>query len=115
VIRDRNDGGTQLAWERRKKNQLLTKRPLLTSLLLLALSTSPLRTESDTSLEKWWNGNRGTGDWLGARPALEDHGINLTGEWIGTFYGGAPVGPVHARTASIGSLTVGKRIVPRSP
>ncbi len=35
---------------------------------------------------------RGTGDWLGARPALEDHGISLTGKWIGTFYGVAAGG-----------------------
>lgn len=31
--------------------------------------------------------NRGTGDWLGVRLALEDRGINLAGKWIGTFYG----------------------------
>ena len=40
-----------------------------------------------TERMKWWNGKRGTGDWLGARPAIEDRGINLTGKWIGTFYG----------------------------
>jgi carbohydrate-selective porin OprB len=40
-----------------------------------------------SSLEKWWNGKRGKGDWFGVRPFLEDHGINLTGKWIGTFYG----------------------------
>jgi hypothetical protein len=26
------------------------------------------------------------------RPTLEDHGINLTGKWIGTFYGMAAGG-----------------------
>jgi porin len=36
--------------------------------------------------------NRGTGDWLGVRLALEDRGINLAGKWIGTFYGVAAGG-----------------------
>jgi porin len=68
------------------------KKPLSFSLLFLAFSAGVLRSESDNSLEKWWNGKRGTGDWFGARPALEDRGINLTGKWIGTFYGVAAGG-----------------------
>jgi len=63
------------------------KRPLSFSLLFLAFSAGVLRSQSDGSLEKLCNGKRGTGDWFGARPALEDRGINLTGKWIGTFYG----------------------------
>jgi tungstate transport system ATP-binding protein len=35
----------------------------------LAPLTGALRSESASSLEKWWEGKRGTGDWLGARPA----------------------------------------------
>jgi len=50
------------------------------------------RTETSGSFAEWWNGKRGTGDWFGARPALEDHGINLTGKGIGTFYGVAAGG-----------------------
>ncbi|MFZ0711641.1 MAG: hypothetical protein WAM53_16505, partial [Terrimicrobiaceae bacterium] len=62
------------------------------ALLLLGLSVGALRAEPDSSLEKWWGGKRGSGDWLGARPALEDRGINLTGKWVGTFYGVAAGG-----------------------
>ena len=68
------------------------KKPLLFPLLVLVFSSGVLRSQSDSSLEKWWNGKRGTGDWFGARPAIEDRGINLTGKWIGTFYGVAAGG-----------------------
>jgi carbohydrate-selective porin OprB len=68
------------------------KKSLTYSLLFLAFSAGVLRSESDNSPEKWWNGKRGTGDWFGARPALEDRGIKLTGKWIGTFYGVAAGG-----------------------
>jgi hypothetical protein len=57
-------------------------------IILIALSCVLCRrSQSDSSLEKWWSGKRATGDWLGARPAIEDRGINLIGKWIGTFYG----------------------------
>jgi carbohydrate-selective porin OprB len=59
---------------------------------LLAVSLSQLPAVSDTSLKNWWDGKRGTGDWFGARPALEDRGINLTGRWTGTFNGVAAGG-----------------------
>jgi hypothetical protein len=68
------------------------KKPLSFSLLFPVFSAGVLRSQSDSPLEKWWNGKRGTGDWLRARPALEDRGINLTGKWIGTFYGVATGG-----------------------
>ena len=68
------------------------KRSLLVLVLFLAPLTGALRSESASSLEKWWAGKRGTGDWLGPRPALEDRGINITGKWIGTFYGVAAGG-----------------------
>lgn len=35
----------------------------------------------------WWNGRRFTGDWLGARSAIEEHGLTLGGSWRGIFYG----------------------------
>jgi hypothetical protein len=57
-----------------------------TLIILIALSCVLCRALRPQP-EKWWNGRRGTGDWLAARPALEDRGINLTGKWIGTFYG----------------------------
>ena len=68
------------------------KRTLLVLVLFLAPLTGALRSESASSLEKWWEGKRGTGDWFGARPELEDRGINITGKWIGTFYGVAAGG-----------------------
>lgn len=35
----------------------------------------------------WWEGSHGSGEWFGIRPELKDHGIDLSGKWIGTFYG----------------------------
>jgi len=68
------------------------EKNLIILIAFLAFSAGALRSQSDSSLEKWWNGKRGTGDWFGARPAIEDRGINLTGKWIGTFYGVAAGG-----------------------
>ena len=74
------------------------------SLLTLFFATfgGTLHSESD-ALEKWWNGKRGSGDWFGARPVLEDRGINLSGKWIGTFYGVA-AGGLEQRTTFDQSL-----------
>ncbi len=41
----------------------------------------------DAVLAKWWNDRKITGDWLGARPVVEDHGLTLGGTWRGIFYG----------------------------
>lgn len=46
-------------------------------------STQSLR----PSFTQWWNGKYASGDWLGARNALEDHGLKLTGMWKGFYYG----------------------------
>src|SRR5215217_6955396 len=60
------------------------KAPLaLTCCVLFALGNLC----AQTSLEEWWQGKHGTGEWLGVRPTLEDHGVNLSGKWVGTFYG----------------------------
>ncbi|MFZ4681692.1 MAG: carbohydrate porin [Terrimicrobiaceae bacterium] len=37
--------------------------------------------------QEWWNGRGASGEWLGLRPTLEEHGLKLSGEWKGTFYG----------------------------
>ena len=82
------------------------KKPLSFSLLVLTLSAGALRSQSDSSLEKWWNGKRGTGDWFGARPALEDRGINLTRKWIGTFYGGGRFGPTRLTPRNLNDFLI---------
>ena len=66
--------------ENSAKKPTFYEKTLLFPLLVLVFSAGVLRSQSDSSLEKWWNGKRGTGDWLGARPAIEDRGINLTGK-----------------------------------
>ncbi len=38
-------------------------------------------------LEDWWQGKGVSGDWLGARPVIEENGLKFSGEWKGTFYG----------------------------
>ena len=42
---------------------------------------------AQTSLAEWSKGKTATGEWLGARPALEDYGIAFGGSWKSTFYG----------------------------
>jgi len=44
-------------------------------------------------LEEWWTGTQGTGDWLGARPVLADHGLSFFG-WWGADYTGVVDGGV---------------------
>jgi porin len=56
----------------------------ITAGLLVLLSAAPLRA---ASLEDWWEGKYGTGNWLGARDTLEDHGVTFSSDWKGTFYG----------------------------
>lgn len=60
-------------------------------LLCLCAALAPMLSQATdstaTPLETWWQGKRGTGDWMGVRPSLEDRGIDLTGKWLGTFYG----------------------------
>ena len=81
------------------------KKSLSFTSLCSRASAGTLRSVSDTSLKNWWDGKRGTGDWFGARPALEDHGINLTGKWIGTFYGVAAGGlDQRGRVRSVSAL-----------
>ncbi len=60
-------------------------RPAIAALALLLINPPP--SSAQESLDSWWNGKGVTGDWLGLRPTLEDHGIKLWGHWQGTFYG----------------------------
>jgi carbohydrate-selective porin OprB len=67
------------------KTLSLFKRDLLgfgTSLILLCPGIAGAQWAQD-----WWNGRGATGEWLGLRPTIEDHGLKLSGEWKGTFYG----------------------------
>ena len=41
--------------------------------------------KSNTPLADWWNGKYGTGEWLGLRPLLVEHGLTLSGEIKGNF------------------------------
>lgn len=58
-------------------------------LFLCAASLPSLNFAKDApgALDSWWQGRHGAGDLLGVRPELEDRGIDLSGKWIGTFYG----------------------------
>lgn len=56
----------------------------LTAGILILLSSVPLRA---AALENWWGGKYATGNWLGARDTLEDHGVIFSADWKGTFYG----------------------------
>lgn len=42
---------------------------------------------AQTSPTDWSKGKVATGEWLGVRPALEDHGLSFGGSWKSTFYG----------------------------
>ncbi len=56
---------------------------ILPSLLCLSL----ISTASAEVVQDWWNGRGATGEWFGLRPAIEDHGLKISGEWKGTYYG----------------------------
>lgn len=63
------------------KTRLLT---LVAATMTLAAVPS-LRAQS--SLSDWWNGSHATGEWLGARSALDDRGLVLGGSWKSNFFG----------------------------
>ena len=52
-----------------------------------ATLTEPTETDSSSFLSDWWNGKGLTGDWLGLRPTLEDHGLKFGGRYNGAFWG----------------------------
>ncbi len=54
--------------------------------------------EESGKLGAWWKGSGATGDWLGARETVEDHGLVLSGKWLGTVYGVVGGGLEHRAT-----------------
>lgn len=48
-----------------------------------ALMTTP--SHAQTALEDWWSGKYASGDWFGARDALEDRGIDLRFQWRANY------------------------------
>lgn len=42
---------------------------------------------SSSSFADWWNGKYFTGEWFGAREALEDNGFKLGGRYYGAYFG----------------------------
>jgi hypothetical protein len=49
---------------------------LIILIAFLAFSAGVLRSQSDSSLEKWWNGKRGTGDWFSFFRVLTPRNLN---------------------------------------
>ena len=54
---------------------------------IVGLAGGCLAGEPSGGLANWWNGSGATGDWFGARKTIEDHGLTLSGKWMGTVYG----------------------------
>lgn len=64
--------------------------------LTFASQSAPARAASDgvapspqsqNELSAWWNGKKATGNWFGARDALEDNGLTLNSTWRGIYFG----------------------------
>ena len=55
--------------------------------VVLALVVLPCARGEEDAFHKWWNSQTVTGDMLGVRPAMEDHGLSLNGRWRGIYYG----------------------------
>ena len=56
--------------------------------LLLAVPFTPASAEDTTNkslLSEWWNGDYGSGNWLGLRDSLEDRGIDFKVNWRANF------------------------------
>jgi carbohydrate-selective porin OprB len=63
-----------------------TFRLALGTLVLTAVASLHAGPTSATTTS-WWKGKYATGEWFGLRPTLEDRGIDINGNWKGTFYG----------------------------
>jgi len=59
------------------------------NLLLLIVSTglAVSGAHAQSSAREWWEGQNASGNWLGARDTLADHGLSFGGHWKGTYYG----------------------------
>lgn len=60
------------------------RRPLALATLTAALTIAPIYAQ-DTSFSDWWEGRSAIGTWFGARPALEDRGVNFRVNWRANF------------------------------
>ncbi len=49
--------------------------------------TQDVTVQEESAFQKWWEGKNLTGDWLGLRDTLADHGLSFTGKYEGVFYG----------------------------
>lgn len=67
-------------------------------IFLLALAMGMSGQASAGEVAGWWNGRGATGEWFGAREALEDHGLTLSGKWLGSVYGVVGGGLEHRAT-----------------
>ncbi len=56
----------------------------LAAFLLCALA---VQAHAQNAVETWAGGKYASGNWLGLRDNLEEHGIVFSGSWKGTFYG----------------------------
>ncbi|MFA7343041.1 MAG: carbohydrate porin [Terrimicrobiaceae bacterium] len=54
--------------------------------------------ERSDALHGWWNGRGASGEWFGARESIEEHGLTLSGKWLGTVYGVVGGGREHRAT-----------------
>lgn len=71
-----------------------------------AAETAPAKAEKESlenAFASWWNGKQATGDWFGARKAIENEGLTLDGKWRGVFFGIADsqTGPGNAFTQEL--------------
>jgi len=55
--------------------------------VMLALVVLPYARGEEDMFTKWWNSQTVTGDMLGVRPAMQDHGLAFNGRWRGVYYG----------------------------
>jgi carbohydrate-selective porin OprB len=77
-------------------NLLVELRFLLVFLLILtvpalragSVSAAPAEgAESSSALQKWWDGRRVTGDWLGLREKVAERGLAVGGSWRAIYFG----------------------------
>lgn len=59
----------------------LMYKKIASGLALIALVGTTSTTRAENHFSEWWKGPYATGNWLGARDTLVDHGVTLSGEW----------------------------------
>lgn len=58
---------------------------IASGLALIALVGTISTASAENHFSEWWKGPYATGNWLGARDALVDRGVTLSGEWKANF------------------------------